>query len=55
MNKYRISYTLEGGGQVEVKANNLEEAKEKYYKGEFDSEAIESCERTSIDEITEII
>jgi len=38
MPKFKVNYTFEGSGVVEIEADNAAEAREKFYEGEFSDE-----------------
>ena len=53
MKKYKIKYTFEGNGEVEVMAENEEEARKKFFEGEFDNEE-EWAESYEMDKVEEM-
>ena len=53
MKTYKIEYSFDGHGEVEVKAKNQEEAEEKFFEGEFEKEK-EWGENSDIEKIEEV-
>lgn len=53
MKKYKVKYTFEGNGEVEVIAENEEEAREKFFEGEFDNEK-EWAESYELDKVEDV-
>jgi len=51
MKKYIIEYYFDGNGKVEVEAKNQEEAREKFFNGDFD-ETEEYGENYNIERIS---
>lgn len=51
MPKYNVQYSFEGKGSVFIEANSEDEAREKFYDGEFENE-YETCHEFNVTQIT---
>lgn len=53
MNKYCVAYNFDGYGEVIIEADSPEEAKEKYYEGDFGNE-IEEGRNYEVTEVSKV-
>jgi len=54
MPKYLIKYYFDGEGEVEVKAKSKEEARDKFFEGDWQGEEKEWGDTYNIDEVQEL-